>query len=84
MVLCQNAPFYRQKLTPDEQERDLAAFRGCEAAWRKEGITCVISGLDFEDADYNDRAHLTPSGGRKLARQVATELGKLQPETLQP
>lgn len=84
VVLCQSAPFYRRQLTPDEQARDLAAFRGCAAVWQEQGIACVMSGLDFEDADYQDRAHLTPSGGRKLASLVAAELGKLQPMTSQP
>lgn len=79
MVLCESAPFYRQRLTPEEQERDGAAFRDCAEVWRKQGIACVISGLDFEDADYHDRAHLTAGGGRKLATLVAEELRKLQP-----
>lgn len=79
MVLCESAPFYRQQLTADEQERDGAVFRDCAAVWRQQGIACVISGLDFADDDYHDRAHLTASGGRKLATAVAAELRKLQP-----
>ncbi len=84
MVLCENAPFYRTLLAPDEQARDLAAFEGCAAVWRHEGIACLVAGLDFENADYHDRAHLTPSGGRKLATLVAAEVKKLSPETTRP
>jgi hypothetical protein len=84
MVLCESAPVYRRSLAPAEQERDLVAFRGCAASWQKEGIACMVAGLDFEDADYQDRAHLTPSGGRKLATLVAAELGKLSPARPHP
>lgn len=79
MVLGQSAPFYRRQLTPDELDRDEAVYRGCAAAWRDQGIACIVSGQDFDDADYQDRAHLTPSGGRKLAARVAAELVKLPP-----
>jgi hypothetical protein len=84
MVLCQNAPFYRSRLSPDEQARDEAVWRDCAAVWRSEGIACVINGLDFEDADYNDRTHLAPSGGNKLAALVATEIIKLNTPSVAP
>lgn len=78
MVLCQNAPYYRHRLTPDEQARDEAVWRGHVTLWRDQGVACFINGTDFEDADYNDRTHLTPSGGRKLADQVAQEIQHMQ------
>jgi lysophospholipase L1-like esterase len=81
MVLCQNAAFYRRQFTPDEQARDLAVWAGCAEVWRQSGIACIINGLDFEDADYNDRTHLTASGGRKLAAQVAKEIESMQSAT---
>lgn len=79
MVLCQSAPYYRSRLTADEQARDDAVYRGSAAVWLDHGIRCVVAGSDFLDADYQDRAHLTPSGGRKLAAQVAAELRQLSP-----
>jgi hypothetical protein len=84
LVLCQNAPFYRRRFTPDEQARDLAVWTGCAEVWRQAGIACIVNGLDFEDADYNDRTHLTASGGRKLAAVVAAEVRKLHPESPAP
>jgi hypothetical protein len=81
MVLCQNAPYYRNRLTPDEQARDEAVWRGFAALWREQGIASFVNGTDFEDADYNDRTHLTPSGGRKLAAQVAKEIERMQSAT---
>ncbi len=78
MVLCQNAPYYRKRLTPDEQARDEAVWRGFAALWREQGIASFVNGADFEDADYNDRTHLTASGGRKLAAQVAKEIERMQ------
>jgi len=84
MILCQNAPFYRRRLTPDEQARDLAVWAGCADVWRQAGIACIVNGLDFEDADYNDRTHLTASGGRKLAARVAAEIRRLTPASPAP
>jgi hypothetical protein len=78
MVLCQNAPYYRRRLTPDEQARDEAVWRGFADLWREQGIASFVNGSDFEDADYNDRTHLTASGGRKLAAQVAKEIERMQ------
>ena len=77
MVLCQNAPAYRRRLTPDERARDDAVWPDCAAVLRDEGVACVINGLDFEDVDYHDRTHLAPSGGYKLAALVAGEIRKL-------
>lgn len=84
MVLCQNAPFYRNRLTADERARDDAVWRDCAAIWQQEGIATFINGLDFEDADYNDRTHLTPSGGQKLAARVAREILLLNPASPAP
>ncbi len=84
MVLCQNAPFYRRRFTPDERARDDAVWQASAAIWRDEGVNCVINGLDFEDADYNDRTHLTPSGGYKLAERVAAEIRKMDPTPFAP
>lgn len=79
IVLCQNAPYYRKHLTPDEQARDEAVWRGFAELWREQGIASFVNGSDFEDADYNDRTHITASGGQKLAARVAEEIRKLQP-----
>lgn len=84
LVLCQNAPYYRRQFTPDEQARDLAVWTGCADVWRQAGIACIVNGLDFEDADYNDRTHLTASGGRKLAARVAAEIRKMPPASPAP
>lgn len=81
MVLSQNAPSYRRHLTPDELARDEAVWQGCADLWREQGIASFISGADFEDADYNDRTHLTASGGRKLAANVAKEIQRMQSPT---
>jgi hypothetical protein len=78
MVLCQNAPYYRRRLTLDEQARDQAIWEGYAALWREQGVASFVNGADFEDADYNDRTHLTASGGRKLAAHVAVELQRMQ------
>ncbi|HEY0863407.1 MAG TPA: hypothetical protein VGD97_04830 [Lacunisphaera sp.] len=81
MVLCQNAPYYRSRLTPEEQDRDRIIWEATAALWREQGIASFVNGADYEDADYNDRTHLTPSGGRKLAIRVAEEIRRMQSAT---
>lgn len=71
LFLSQNAPYYRQRLTPAERARDTFVFATYEQLWRELGITSITAGTDFTDADYRDRTHLSPEGGRKLARLVA-------------
>jgi hypothetical protein len=81
MLLSQNAPFYRNRLTPEGRRRDEAAFAGYERLWRKHGIACLTVGTDYQDADYRDRIHLGPSGGHKLAQQVADQVRRLAPQS---
>jgi hypothetical protein len=77
MLLSQNCPYYRDRLTPAERDRDTAVFAAYEQMWRRNGIRCVTAGAGFTAADYRDRTHLAPSGGEKLAGLVAAELRRL-------
>lgn len=79
ILLNQNAPFYRSKLTKSESDRDELVFEGYAALWRKFGFTCKVVGKDFENEDFYDRSHLSASGGRKLAHLVANYIRELTP-----
>ena len=79
MLLTQNAPFYRTRLTPTELARDNLVFSAYEQQWRKHGIAAHIVGLDFTDEDYYDRSHLAAAGGRKLARLTADYVRQISP-----
>ncbi len=74
MLLSENCPFYRDRLTPPERARDLFAFAAYEKLWREHGVACVTIGTDFDPADYRDRTHLSASGGLKLADIVADQV----------
>jgi len=79
ILLTQNAPFYRTRLTPTELARDNLVFSAYEQQWRKHGIAGHVVGLDFTDEDYYDRSHLAAAGGRKLARLTADYVRQLSP-----
>ncbi len=76
VLLNQNAPFYRSRLTPSERARDELAYAGYEKLWRDHGVVCHTVGADFIDEDYFDRTHLAAAGGRKLARLAAAYVRK--------
>lgn len=74
ILLFRNCPFYRLRLTPSEQARDDLVFDVYAKLWREHGIASLTVGSDFDSNDYSDRAHLSPDGGRKLARLVAAQV----------
>jgi hypothetical protein len=77
MLLSQNCPYYRDRLTRAERARDEFVYATYEKLWRDHGIACVTAGTDFTPADYRDRTHLSPEGGYKLAELVAAQIRKL-------
>lgn len=77
MLLNQNAPYYRSRLTDGERARDELVFAAYEKIWRDHGIDCHAVGADFVDEDFLDRTHLSASGGRKLARLTADYVRRL-------
>lgn len=79
VLLNQNAPYYRERLSPAERERDELVYAACAEIWREHGFACVIAGMDFAPGDYIDRAHLSGEGGLKLAFLVADEIRRLNP-----
>jgi hypothetical protein len=79
MLLNQNAPYYRSRLTPMERSRDDFVFATYEQLWRDRGVVCHTVGANFTDEDFADRTHLAPSGGRKLAHLVADYVRQLNP-----
>jgi hypothetical protein len=91
IMLSRNCPYYLRRLTRDERQRDDAAYRDGAAAWRKAGYEAADYGRDYADADFGDRTHLSASGGRKLAQQVAehvqaiaSKLGYINPPPPKP
>jgi hypothetical protein len=77
ILLSQNSPYYRRRLTPQERERDELGYRDCVSLWRGAGYAAMEYGRDFTDDDFGDRTHLSKTGGRKLAEALAPEVRSL-------
>ena len=88
ILMSHSSPYYVNKLTPDEIERDGLAYTLAVKEWEKAGYSSMEYGKDFHATqDYGDRTHLTWKGGEKLAvlvaakvRDMSKELGYLDPK----
>lgn len=74
IIVSKNSPFYVGHLTPEEQRRDAQSFDDTIALYRAAGYSAMTYPDDLTQDDYGDRAHLTVSGGRKLADAVAVQV----------
>jgi hypothetical protein len=63
--------FYRKRLLPEERERLEEVYRRHGEALRQSGVEAQVIGEKYEETDYVDRSHLSESGGRKLAADLA-------------
>jgi hypothetical protein len=74
IMLSRNCPLYVRQLDSSERIRDDDAYRDCIQSWRAAGCEASDYGRDYDDTDFGDRTHLTATGGRMLAQQVASEV----------
>lgn len=74
ILLGRNSPHYWNLGSPEDQDRGVAAIRDSVQLWRRAGYAAIEYGRGYSAEDYGDRAHLAPSGGRKLAAEVAPEV----------
>lgn len=86
VLISRNSPYYTNRLTAAERERDELAIRDSLSLWEASGYAALDTGRGFVPEDYGDRTHLTASGGLKLAqvtapkvRALAAQLGYLKP-----
>lgn len=78
ILMSKNSPYYLTRLTADEQERDTLAYDHAVKMWKAGGYdSLTYGGKEFTDFDYNDRTHLAPSGGAKLAKVVADKVREM-------
>jgi hypothetical protein len=81
-----NSPYYVDRLDPIDREAFVATAYDHARRLREIGFhRAEVPAIDFTADDYIDRAHISVSGGQKLAakiapivRAMATELGYLQ------
>lgn len=75
ILLSHSSPYYLNKLTPDERERNTLAYQLGVKEWEAAGYASLQYGSDFHPTqDYGDRTHLTWKGGEKLAAIVAAKI----------
>jgi hypothetical protein len=86
ILLSRSSPYYLQRLTGEERERDDLAYVQSVATWRAAGYDAMDYGKGFTAEEYGDRTHVTMQGGAKLAilvadkiRAMAKNLGYLSP-----
>jgi hypothetical protein len=77
IMLSRNSPLYLRQLDSDEMSREDLAYGDGVKAWLALGYDADQYGRDYDDTDFGDRTHLTGTGGRKLAQQVATDVQAL-------
>src|ERR1700690_2458775 len=77
IMLSRNCPLYVRQLNPDEALRDNDVYRDCVHELRADGYEAADYGADYDETDFGDRTHLTATGGRKLALQVASEVREM-------
>jgi lysophospholipase L1-like esterase len=74
ILLTYDAPYFANQLSEDEHAAYEFAFTQGKSWLQKCGYHSVIIGPSLTDADFADRAHLSASGGDKMARDVAPEI----------
>ncbi len=77
IILTRNNPYYLDRLTPAEQQRDDLAHTLSVQVWQHAGCESVDCGRGYTIDDYGDRIHLSSTGGEKLAQQIATEVRRI-------
>ncbi len=81
ILMSHSSPYYVNKLTPDEIERDGLAYTLAVKEWEKGGYSSLEYGKDYHPTqEYGDRTHLTWKGGEKLAVTVAAKVRSMSKE----
>lgn len=78
ILLTKNCPYYLDRMTPGERQRDAVVFDAFQKIFRANGIDSAIVGQNFQLEDYVDRCHFSPDGGRKMAGIVAEQIHQLE------
>jgi hypothetical protein len=74
ILLVYSAPYFADQLSNDEHAAYEFAFSQGKSSLQMAGYHSALIGRNWTDDDYADRAHLTASGGRKMASVVAPEI----------
>jgi hypothetical protein len=80
IVVSSVSPYYIHQLSADEQNRYASFLRRSVGAYQQVGLHAMESGSLYEEGDYEDAVHMLPSGGRRLANEVAPEVRSIAHE----
>jgi hypothetical protein len=72
-----NSPYHLGKLSTDERERNAFAYAATKRHFEEHGYHCVEAGQKLTNEDYFDRVHLTGSGGKVIADEIAPKVIQL-------
>jgi hypothetical protein len=81
------SPYHLGRLSPEDRLSYAGVCRATVRATESEGLAALEVGATFSEKDYADLLHFAPSGGDKLAVQVAAQVRRrawalgLLPET---
>jgi hypothetical protein len=79
-IVVYESPHYVQQLLEAEQKCYVMGIETTVHRLRNLGLKAIEAGSNFTIYDFNDRVHLAPSGGEKLAEVVAPQLKALAQE----
>jgi hypothetical protein len=74
ILLVYNAPYFVGQLSRDEQAAYDFAFSQGKSWLEMAGYRSALIGRNWTDDNFADRAHLTASGGQKMATAIAPEI----------
>jgi lysophospholipase L1-like esterase len=74
ILLSCNAPYFVRQLSKDEHDAYQFIYSQGKSWLQKAGYHSILVGPDLTDEDFADCVHLTPSGGQKMASDVAQEI----------
>jgi hypothetical protein len=80
IVVSSFSPYYVHHMTSEEQDRYSALLARAVVEFRAGGVSSIESGSLYADEDYKDSVHMVPSGGRRLASEVAPEVRRIAHE----
>jgi lysophospholipase L1-like esterase len=77
VVVLYDSPYYRKRLSLPEQQCSHKGVEETHNLYQSTGYNVEIVSKDFNELDYRDRVHLSPSGGDKLATQIAPKIKQI-------
>lgn len=76
-VIPIHGPYYRKRLSVEEQKTYDEVHRGTRDALLRMGLHAQLIGENYEERDYSDATHIGEPGAKKMAEELAPSIRKL-------